>query len=109
MKRYSAGHVITMVLAVSGLLGFWVPVMGQSPNPESPQDWAPKSAQNSPDKSSPPDITRYVRPAIPADRKNTQDRSSPPDTTHHVRPAIPADRMNTPVQPDRSPPPDKGS
>jgi hypothetical protein len=109
MKPRSAGYVIATVLAMAGIAGFWRPVMGQNPSPETPQDRDTRSAQSSPDKSSPPDLNRYSRPAIPADRMNTQDRSSPPDTTRYVRPAIPADRMNTPLQPDRSSPRDKGS
>jgi hypothetical protein len=103
MNCRSAGHVVAVVLAVADFGGLLSPAMGQGSNPETPQ--APDRNSG---RSSPPDITPYVRPLIPEDRMTTpkpetpqapdrdSGRSSPPDLTPYVRPAIPEDRMRTP-------------
>jgi hypothetical protein len=104
MNCRSAGHVLAMALAVADITGLLRPAMGQGPKPETP-----RAQDREPGRSSPPDLTPYVRPVIPEDRMRTPKpespqvpdrdsaRSSPPDITPYVRPVIPEDRMGTPL------------
>ena len=104
MNCRSAGHVLAMVLAAADIAGLLIPAMGQGPKPETP-----RVPDHDSGRSSPPDMTPYVRPVIPEDRMRTPKpetpqapdrnsaRSSPPDMTPYVRPVIPEDRMRTPL------------
>jgi hypothetical protein len=66
MRRSSAWHVVEMMLALAGIAGLSGSSMGQDRR---------EDARRVPDqesrRSSPPDRTPYVRPAIPEDRMRT--------------------------------------